>query len=314
MKKLKLFAITLSFLALYTSCRKDEQPTSTDDAKKYTSIGQFYAEFAPKLQTHTINASTGGTFTTSQGTVVNIPANAFKTQSGSAVTGNVTIEFKDIYKKSDMLLANVPTTAYWGAPIKSGGEFFIKAIQGSQALVMAAGKKIEVIQPILNGMAADTGMLPMVIINDSTGMGGWAVTGADTVVFSATSYIFNLYEFNNPVDSGSWCNSDNPNYFNNYQQTTLTMKPTDSPSIYHTDVFLVFKNINCMVHVYNYQNEFPYYYAPIGLECTVVALGVKDGKLYSSFVPITISANQIVNFTLTETTATDFTNKLNTLN
>ena len=64
-----------------------------------------------------------------------------------------------------------------------------------------------------------------------------------------------------------------------------------------------------MIHVYRAGlsiNEFPYSYAPKGLECTLVALGVKDGKTYSAFVPITIGDNQTVNFTLSETTTDDF--------
>jgi hypothetical protein len=52
----------------------------------------------------------------------------------------------------------------------------------------------------------------------------------------------------------------------------------------------------------------------VGLECTVVAVGVKDKTLYSSFTPITISNNQIVNFTLSSTTTTAFIAQLKLLN
>jgi len=312
MKKFRFLLLALSVATIMTNCKKDEQPEQTA-SDNYSSLAQFYSEKAPKMQYYTINAITGGTFTTPQGTVVNIPANAFKTKMDNTVSGDVTIEFKDIYKKSDMLLANVPTVTLWGAPIKSGGEFFIKAVQNNESLKIASGKKIEVIQP-LNGMAADSGMLPMILAQDTAAWSGWEVTGADTVIITATNYIFNLYQFNTPIDSGSWCNSDNPTFFNNYQQTTLTLNPLDDLESYHPDVFLVFKDINCMVHLYRSTTAFPYYYAPIGLECTAVALGVKDGKLYSAFVPITISSNKIVNFKLEETTSDEFTNKLDNLN
>lgn len=70
-----------------------------------------------------------------------------------------------------------------------------------------------------------------------------------------------------------------------------------------------------MVHVYNdVGNAFPYNYAPVGLPCTVVAIGVKDGKVYSSFTPITISANQTVSFSMSETTTADFKSQLAALN
>jgi len=101
-------------------------------------------------------------------------------------------------------------------------------------------------------------------------------------------------------------------------QTTLSLRPTDNADSFHTDVFLVFKTINSMVHVYRGYNltfqEFPYNYAPVGLACTVVAIGIKNGVLYSSFTPITISNNQIVNFTLSSTTTDAFIAQLKSLN
>jgi hypothetical protein len=46
----------------------------------------------------------------------------------------------------------------------------------------------------------------------------------------------------------------------------------------------------------------------------MVAVAVKDGNVYSSFVPITISAAQTVNFTLSPTTTSDFTTAVKALN
>ena len=84
-------------------------------------------------------------------------------------------------------------------------------------------------------------------------------------------------------------------------------------SVRYPVIFII--EIASMVHVYNvgYEN-FRYYYAPQGLQCTVVAIGVKGGKLYSAFVPITIGTNQTVPFTLSPTTTSTFTTQLQTLN
>lgn len=323
MKTIKLLFASLVIIASIVACEKDrvdEIPTTPKNDDNYSSLAEFYAEFAPKMQTHTISATTGGSFTTAQGTVVTIPANAFETQNGGSVTGSVTIEFKDIYKKSDMLLANKPTMMIWGAPIKSGGEFFIRAKQGANVLRLASGKRIEVFQPLAGGLAVDTAMLPMVGANDTIGQGGqlendgWIIENGDTIDFTASGYIFNLYQFTSPIDSGSWCNSDNPSFFYNYSQTLLTLHPLDSISVYNTDVFLVFHSVNSMVHVYNNNGDFPYYYAPVGLQCTAVAIGLKNGKLYSAFVPITITSNLTVNFSLSETTSTQFITSLEALN
>jgi hypothetical protein len=143
--------------------------------------------------------------------------------------------------------------------------------------------------------------------------GGWrpAKNALDTTL---NSYIMRLYEFGNPVSEGTWCNSDNSAYFSAYPQTVLTIHPTVDANTYGMDMFLVFKNINSMIHLYSDGTNYPYYYAPVGLEATVVATGLKDGKLYSSFTDITISANQTVNVGLTETNEESFKTKLRALN
>ena len=107
----------------YAKAHMDELNISAD----------FFEKNGVQMQTHTIDATAGGTFTSPQGTVVTIPANAFVTGGGAPITGNVNIEFKDIYKKSDMLLSNMSTQTATG-PLKSAGEFFIKEINDFQLI------------------------------------------------------------------------------------------------------------------------------------------------------------------------------------
>ena len=317
-KQITILAILLLIAAVY-SCKRDktteEPPAQTDH---YTSTANFFAVNAPAMQTFTVNAATGGSFTTPKGTIVTVPANAFLTKTGGAVSGNVTIQFKDVYKKSDMVLCELTTQLGSYGPMKSAGMFFIKAMQGASAVVMAPAKKILINQPF-NGVALDTLMNPFVLVDTIVpgveGANVWFPNYQDTVLWNAYGYVFSLYQFNFPADSGSWCNSDNPSFFSAYPQTQLTLHPNDNMADYRTEVFLIFSGVNSMVHVYSYGGtNFPYYFSPIGLQCTAVAIGVKDGKLYSSFTPITITANLTVNFSLSETTTADFKTQLEALN
>jgi hypothetical protein len=195
-----------------------------------------------------------------------------------------------------------------GKPLKSGGEFFIRAKSGGAAVNLAFPNAIKVSQPF-NGWPVDSGMTAF---KRDTNKVFVAAFDSSSVADSATNYVFSLYSFSAPVDSGTWCNSDNSSYFAAYPQTTITMKGNDSASLYGTAVFLVFHNLNSMVHVYNGgYSSFPYVFAPVGFQCTVVAVGVdKTGKLYSSFVPITISNNDVVNFSLSATTTAAFETQL----
>lgn len=219
-----------------------------------------------------------------------------------------------------MLLENMSTMTTDKKLLLSGGEFFIKSIDsGGNALQIANGKQIDVNQPAaLSGTKVEDtsakGMRPF-FAPPLTLTVGWNLLTQALLTYSLNSYIFSLYSLSSPVAAGSWCNSDNPYYFNAYPQMTLTLNPYDKISDYGTQVFLIFKNLNSMIHVYDIGTQFPYFYAPLGLQCTVVAFGVSSsGDVYSAFGPITISNNGTISFSLSKTTTADFKNQLSALN
>jgi hypothetical protein len=312
------FLSSLFILALlFSSCKKDKKNDNTPtNTQTYASLKDFYKQNGVKKQIYKMDASTGGSFTSSKGTVVTVPANCFVTSGNIPASGELTIEFKDIYSKSDMLLSDVPTNFFNGTPLKSGGEFFINALLNGEPLQIDSGKNIQIEQPF-NGIPQDTAMQPMILLPKDTiqggnnGGGGWFIDPNSDLLWNSGSYIFTLYQFASSNGAGTWCNSDNPNYFQAFPNTTLTINKVDG---YSMDVFLVFKNVSSMVHVYQNGNEYPYYYAPQGLECTVVAVGVKDGKLYASFSPITITNNLSVNPVFMEISTEDFKTQVNALN
>ena len=317
MRNIKLFVIVIASIIITASCKKDETH-STDT--NLVNVNNFLAKQAPSLQSFTINASTGGVLTTTQGTTITIPENAFLSQTNTPISGNVTIEFKDIYKKSDMIFCDKQTLFENCQTLKSGGEFYIKAVQNNIALKIAPNKKIDISLPIANN-DRDTGMKAMNLFIKA--MPYWKVSTTDSLKVQAANYIYSLYQFKSPADSGTWCNSDNPNYFSAYNQTKVTFHPTDLSKFYnYQELYLVFKNVKAMVHIYRNgfmtqgpkdEFDYEYYYAPVGQECTLVAVAIKDGKIYSSFTPFTISDNQKINFTMSETTTEDFIAKVKSL-
>jgi len=308
-------------MILLITCNKNKNPV-TDVS--YNTIEDFFLKNNIALQTYTIDGINGGNFITPQGTSVTIPPGAFVTSSNNPVTGTVTIQFKDLYKKSDMLLSNMHTMLGTGEPLKSGGEFFIKVTVNNNPVVLANGKKITVAQPILlTGDSLDK-MQPFQLRADSVIdsvtkqlkfiNNGWKSSVLDSAYKVADLYIYKLYQFKAPADSGTWCNSDNSSYFASFTQTKITMVKQDNISNNNTQVFLIFKDITCMVHVYGNGSNFPYNYAPAGLKCNLVAVGTKDGNLYSAILPITILPNMTVNFAMTKITTEDFLSQIKILN
>jgi len=315
-------AIVLLGICFITACIKEHDPIlpSTTNPIHY-SMNWFHSQFGSPIQTYTVNASSGGTFTTPQGTKIIVPANDFMNTSYQLVTGTVTIQFKDIYTKSDMVLNDVAPVGYnynYYVPFNSGGEFFIKALNGASPLYVV-GSPIKIIQP-LNGWAMDKNMAAISGAKDSAGRVGWLADSTSNKVIDTTlpGYVFSLYQFSNPVDSGSWCNSDNTNYFSSYTQTSFTIQTTDSVDANNSNVFLLFTGVNSMVHVYyGYSGvgTYPYNYAPQGLSCTIVLLEVTNkGQLKSAFVPTTITTNGTINVTATLTTEANFKTQLATYN
>jgi hypothetical protein len=315
---IKFLSGLLILTLLFYSCKKDKKNdhTPTNNQQNYTSLTDFYKKNGVKKQVYRIDASTGGSFTSPKGTVVTVPANCFVTAGNVPASGEVTIEFKDIYSKSDMLLSDVPTNFFDGTPLKSGGEFFINALLDDQPLQIAAGMNIQVEQP-LNGLAQDTAMQAMILLPKDTiqggnnGGGGWYIDPNSDLLWNSSSYVFTLYQFDTNNGAGTWCNSDNSSYFQAYPTTSLTVNKING---YNMDVFLVFKNVSSMVHVYENGNEYPYSAAPLGFECTVVAIGVKEGKLYASFNPVTITSNLSINPVFVEISTEDFKTQINALN
>lgn len=309
----------LAFVAIITSisCRKDDGIGKGNSG--YASINDFYVRNGVALETYNVDATTGGSFISTKGTQIIVPANAFVTQGGSSVSGNVTLEFKDIYKKSDMLLSDRGTNLIGGDVLVSAGEFFIKAIANNDPLEIAPGKSISIIQPqdtiVMDSlMQAFEGAIDSVTPHRLGPVWKPAPAINTVTLVNLSAYLFSLYTFSSPISQGTWCNSDNPYFFSAYPQTTLTVTSSDNYWQDNMDVFLVFSNLNSMVHVYKNVSSFPYDHAPEGFDCTVVAIGIMNGDLYSSFTPITITTNLSVDLTLTKTTTSDFKSRLELLN
>ncbi len=314
MKTFAPLALVVALACLKVSCKKDNGDVGYNENKSYASVEDFFTQNGVPLQTYAIQAFSGGTITTPQGTTITIPPMAFMTLSGAVVAGNVTIEFKDIYKKSDMVLSRMPTTQVNGSPLRSGGEFYFKASQGGNTLMLKPGKSIRVSQPtyLTGGFIPQNPMMPFVWVDNQLGE-GWDFARSDSLFNSGVSYVYQIFATNSS-GQGGWYNSDDFSLFLAYNQNQISFHPDDTPTDFGTEVFLIFSGINAMIKI-NYENShFPYLYAPEGLPCTMVAVGVKNGKLYSSFIPITVSPNLSVNFSLTETTTADFIAALKGLN
>lgn len=138
-------AFLVATLSLLAACSDDDKPNKPkpDADALHTFIEENKSSF---VQTFTLDAEAGGQLKGTNGTTLEFPEDAFLTLTDGEVTGDVTIEFIEVYDRSSMLFSNMPTMGKNGdddmAMLVSGGEFYVNAKQGETLLKPASHFKI----------------------------------------------------------------------------------------------------------------------------------------------------------------------------
>lgn len=94
-------------------------------------------------KTFVINSARDTTLFGTQGTRIFIGANTFQFSNGQTVLDSITIELKEFYKKSDIILAELSTKSN-GQLLETGGMLHINALANNEALNIRPNKKITV--------------------------------------------------------------------------------------------------------------------------------------------------------------------------
>lgn len=207
----KIIAMALVTATCLAACKKEKTTTTGDN---YTSVQSFFSQSKVQTQSFSVNAANGGTITGAKGTTVTFPPNAFITFNGTPVTGNVTVQLKEVFSKKDMIYERVFPVAKGGHLLNSAGEYFLAANQNGTPLQLKDGKFFEMRLPaqaadpnmqffMLDGagdsaqwVVPDTAVVPV----DSQ----WVVSpvsGFDFTTVPDSAYVINC-------DSLSWGNAD----------------------------------------------------------------------------------------------------------
>lgn len=154
--------------------------------QKANSVVQLLHKTTVPSTYHDIDPEETTVITGKQGTIVRIPAGTFVTASGLAVTGKVQVEMKEVFKKSDILLSNLPTISD-GKMLESGGVVYLDAAtMDGEKVVIAPGKAVTIDFPSgspTQGMQAFSGQY------DTEGNMNWTPMGAPAVAAGADNGI-----------------------------------------------------------------------------------------------------------------------------
>lgn len=312
MKNLKtIFGTVLMTLTLLTSCEtKDDGDNDFDNAIDIATAQEFKnikdIALANLTQNFTFNADDGNiTLTSANGVQININGNCL-TLNGNPVTGQIQLEYVELFEKGNMLTTNKPTMGTLPNGDKtlliSGGEFFIEATQNGSALDTTCGLQLIIPASLTGG--ADPLMslwegeidaednLTWDEVEDATGQGGVFVEGS---------------EYYGLLQGFGWSNVDRF-YSDPRPKTLIQVQAPIGYNFTNSAVYLSYDGEDSgLAALDTYDgtlNLFSEHYGqiPIGLECHVIFVTEDNGVWRYAIKPVTIVANDIITFTMDDTT------------
>lgn len=318
-KTLSTIAILLTFTALFQACKKDKNnPNLASNAKEFAAL------FGPQAQRMQINTDIPNTFTLQGGTKITIPAGAFK-KNGVTVTGNVTITAMEFLKRSSVVFGGTNTNHISGAPLESDGFIYLNASVSGNNVDKELAAQIQIAIPTSNTRV--TQIWEGVEKVDNANQMAWQApaqnpNGAGGIKRESAP-IAGFYNFS--MGNLGWINCD---VFYSYTnpKTTTRVTVANNPGSFatfmgftgETFVFFCAKGSNVVAQLYNtdgpnavksYDNMMP-----VGVEGKYISFSIKDGRYYYAEQETTITDNQNVTLTLTETTEAGIQQVINSLN
>lgn len=303
--------IGLVFLAAiaFSSCTNENLPKDyVPNAAAFMAIKE---QGIKKItQNFTMTAGTGViTLTSAKGVKININGNCL-TKNGNPVTGEVKIEYVELFDKGTMLITNKPTIGIMPDGkknlLKSGGEFFLKATQGGIELATTCNINLMVPASLTNGI--DNTMTLWKGIIDAKGELAWQDArdaagtngGKGGVQAEGNNYYVSFGNF-------GWTNVDRF-YSDPRPRTTILADAPDGYDNTNSAIYLSYdgegQNALAKLDTYTAAGLFSEHYGqiPIGLQCHVIFATEDNGQWRYAIKAVTVAAGDIYTFTLAETT------------
>lgn len=325
MKTLNLTsALFITLIALGVACKKE---SSNPDRSTVNTAEEFTSKFGAQKQTREVNASAlPQTVTFLDGSKITFPVGSL-TKGGIPVSGAVTVEAYEVLKRSTVIFSGANTNHSSGAPLASDGFLFIDVKSNGVSVDQNLAVPVKISIPAKRDGATqlwvgvDQEEKPLVAAGNN--QMAWAAprnangVGMKEVGASQAAFTFDF-------GSLGWVNCD-IFYNNSNPKTTVRVEILNNPGslasfhAYSGETFVYFcaKGSNVVAQLYtpdgpnkvkSYDNMMP-----IGSEGRMFSFAIKDGRYYYAAQDITISANQNITLSLTESTETAVQTAINSL-
>lgn len=339
------------FLACIAGCKKEK--SATDDAAIFNEgLLNIINTNQPTKHTVTVSASTGGSIIGAN-TRLRFSPNAFTTVGGSAVTGNVLVEIQEFYTKAQMVLGNkvtmddsLPLESRGEVYINATQNGQQLSVKPGYAIIQFEATSITDYMALFKGTTSGTlgdiswTIVDSTIIDSSYNVNSYTLpiqtSSANTtipppddtipvpiIIIDPMATIYDtLYTYpfggsnsgSNNGSFGGWFNCDAFGGGWSVPRTNLTINLPVGYDNSSTVLYVVFSNANTVIRGTPINTSgFMCYSVPVGRQATIVALNYHNEGWYSSFTPITITANHVELLTFSPTTIADYTAQVNVL-
>ncbi|WET04943.1 hypothetical protein P0R33_11505 [Flavobacterium sp. YJ01] len=303
-KKIGLLIVAMTTFASCDNTDGNDIKLSPPTAAAFKSINEKGVK--RNTQNFTMTAGNGVvTLTSAKGVKLYINGDCL-TKNGNAVTGQVDIEFIELFDKGNMLVTNKPTMGIMPDGKKnlliSGGEFFIKATQGGVELKTSCSLSMIVPTALTDGY--DNLMTLWTGVIDEDGELAWKdARGADGkggVQGEGNNYYVTFGNF-------GWTNVDRF-YSDPRPKTTILVDVPEGYDNTNSAVYLSYdgegNNALAKLDTYTAAGLFSEHYGqiPVGLACHIIFATEDNGNWRYAIKGVTTAANAVYTFTLAETT------------
>ena len=287
MKKLVYLLFTAFII---TSCNNDDDHTSSSVPPSASSFANLInAQRQARTQTQIFNLDQEDiAFTSEQEAFLNIPRTSLAL-NGAPVTGNVKLEFIELYHAADLLLTNVSTMGINGNNLnllKTGGAFYINVTKNGVPVDVVDEyylyAKASLTGGDVNGYTSWTG-------DQTSSIMEWTNTGVD-VVEGESGYLYAI------LNDLNWINIDKFRFQDNASTAAISMNIASQYNHLNCNIYFLIPDVTDSIGQFNLTNgnNLTLQNIPTGITMRIIILTESNGNFKMAHKDFTTSSTMTV--------------------